>query len=79
MSFTHGMNYAIRPNFRAFVAFDVSRYGSDGMTRTELTPAVRLDWQPLDGTHFRLDLRLAPQTISGENFMVDPWQRPIGF
>ncbi len=79
LSYTHGFDYAISNSMRTTVTVDISQTSSKGLTKTELTPSLHLDWRPKDGTILRIDLQLAPQKISGDNFLVNPWHRPIGF
>ena len=66
-SYQHVFDYSITPNLRARAELELSRYGSDGKSRTELTPELKLDWEIAPGTRMSLDLRLPPQHIAGDS------------
>ncbi|MCK5832869.1 hypothetical protein KAH81_04265 [bacterium] len=78
LSYTHGIDYAFSSRLKTSVYLDIASVSFNGSKHTELTPAFRLDWRPNDNTFFRLNLKISPQTISGEDFLADPWHRPLG-
>ncbi|MCD6501784.1 hypothetical protein J7L01_04230 [bacterium] len=77
VSYTHSIDYILGPTFRAQAEIEVARSSSNGISRTSIAPAIRLDWQPRDDMRFRLNLRLSPQDLTGEGLALDPWHRPI--